>query len=151
MENRRTIMKLPNGYSFQKAKRALFLFAVAGLCLLGGAAILPAKEESHPPFFLPEERQLILEFFHGQSSRLPPGLAKRGGNLPPGLQKHLKRNGTLPPGLQKRLQPFPVDLEQRLPRIPEIWRRVVLGPHVILLDQRTSRILDLIENMIMSQ
>ena len=33
---------------------------------------------------------------------LPPGLAKRNGNLPPGLQKHLYRTGHLPPGLEKR-------------------------------------------------
>lgn len=39
----------------------------------------------------------------GQMQGLPPGLAKRGGNLPPGLQKHLMRHGQLPPGLQKRL------------------------------------------------
>ncbi len=34
---------------------------------------------------------------------LPPGLAKRNGNLPPGLQRHVERTGELPPGLQKRM------------------------------------------------
>lgn len=102
-----------------------------------------AKGRSHPPYFLHEERQIIQEFFSGYSRGLPPGLAKRGGNLPPGLQRQLRRNGILPPGLQKRLEPLPVDLERRLPDIPEIWRRVILGPHIILLDRRTSRILDL--------
>lgn len=139
--------QLLNRYPFQKVKRSLSLPIVV-LCLLAETPVLPAKEEGHPPSFLPEEQQIILEFFHRHSSGLPPGLAKRGVNLPPGLQKHLKRNGTLPPGLQKRLQPFPADLERRLPQIPEIWRRVVLGSHVILLDQRTSRILDIIENVV---
>lgn len=41
--------------------------------------------------------------FLGGFQGLPPGLAKRGGQLPPGLQKHLLRTGQLPPGLQKRL------------------------------------------------
>lgn len=40
--------------------------------------------------------------WYGNSNDLPPGLAKRNGNLPPGLQKHLDRTGHLPPGLEKR-------------------------------------------------
>ena len=115
-----------------------------GFCLLGSISVL-AKDKGHPASFLPEERQIIIEYFGSPSSGLPPGLAKRGGNLPPGLQKHLVRNGTLPPGLQKRLQPFPVELDRRLPRLPRIWVRVILGRHAILLERRTNRILDLIE------
>jgi hypothetical protein len=53
-------------------------------------------------------------------------LAKRGGKLPPGLQKQLDKNGRLPPGLQKRLEPVPADLNRRLPRLPEFWERVIL-------------------------
>ncbi len=34
---------------------------------------------------------------------LPPGLAKRDGHLPPGLQKHYERTGHLPPGLEKKI------------------------------------------------
>jgi hypothetical protein len=75
-------------------------------------------------------------------------LAKRGGNLPPGLQKQLERNGQLPPGLQKRLEPLPVDLDRRLPRLPEYWERVIVDRDVILLDRRTNRILDIIEDVI---
>ena len=68
--------------------------------------------------------------------------------LPPGLQKQLKRKGQLPPGLQKRLEPFPRDLEVRLPRVSEIGRGVILGRHVLLLDRRTERILDIIEDVV---
>ncbi len=119
------------------------VLAVLGSVLLGSFA-LHAKKKPRPVSFLPEERQIIIEFFHSQSTGLPPGLAKRGGDLPPGLQKHLVRNGTLPPGLQKRLQPFPVELERRLSRLPRLWVRVILGRHAILLERRTNRILDLI-------
>ena len=125
----------------------LLLSAVMGLCLMSKVNTLLGKEKDHPPYFLPDERKIIIEFFRDNQSGLPPGLAKRGGNLPPGLQKHLQKNGTLPPGLQKRLQPLPADLEKRLPGIPDIWGRVVLGRRVILLDRRTSRILDIIENV----
>lgn len=101
-----------------------------------------------PPYFLPEERAIIREYYYASRSRgLPPGLAKRGGNLPPGLQKQLQRNGKLPPGLQKRLEPIPVDLERQLPAIPEIWVRVILGGNILLLDRRSNLILDLIENV----
>jgi hypothetical protein len=79
---------------------------------------------------------------------LPPGLAKRGGNLPPGLQKKLERNGELPPGLQKRLEPLPEDLNRQLPSLPEFWERVIVERDVILIDRRTNRILDIIENVI---
>jgi hypothetical protein len=114
----------------------------------GGVPHGSAEVGGHPAAFLPEERQLIVTYFQGSPSGLPPGLAKRGGQLPPGLQKHLQRNGTLPPGLQKRLQPLPTTLEIQLPSLPDIWRRVILGPHVLLIDRRTNQILDVLENVL---
>jgi hypothetical protein len=59
-----------------------------------------------------------------------------------------KRDGQLPPTLQKRLEPLPVDLDRRLTRLPEYYQRVILEQDVILLDRRTNRILDIIENVI---
>jgi hypothetical protein len=94
------------------------------------------------------DREIIRDYYRDQYSNLPPGLAKRGGNLPPGLQKHLERDGTLPPGLQKRVTPFPVELERRLPPLPSIYRRVVLGQIAIILDRRTQRILDIIQDVL---
>jgi hypothetical protein len=129
--------------------RATLLF-VAFLCiyLLGVAAAL-ALDKDRPAHFLPEERKIIYEYYHrgSPSKGLPPGLAKKG-KLPPGLQKHLDKNGKLPPGLQKRLEPLPRDLEVQLPRLPEYWERVILQEHVVLIDRRTQRILDIIENVI---
>src|SRR5262245_40722967 len=94
------------------------------------------------------DREIIRDYFRNQQSNLPPGLAKRGGNLPPGLQKHLERDGTLPPGLQKRITPFPVDLDGRLPRLPTTYRRVLLGQIAIILDRRTQRIMDIIQDVL---
>lgn len=54
----------------------------------------------------------------------------------------------LPLGLQKRLEPLPVDLDRRLPRLPENWARVVVERDVVLLDRRTNRILDAIETVL---
>ena len=102
--------------------------------------------------FLPEERRIIEDYYRpdkkGKHKGLPPGLAKRGGNLPPGLQKKLERDGQLPPGLQKRLEPLPVDLDRKLTRLPDYYQRVIVERDVILLDRRTNRILDIIENVI---
>jgi hypothetical protein len=110
-----------------------------------------ALDKRHPAHFLPEERRIINEYYRRANTTkkgLPPGLAKRGGKLPPGLQKHLEKNGQLPPGLQKRLEPLPSALDGRLPSIPEYWERVLVERDVILLDRRTNRILDIIENVI---
>jgi len=124
----------------------VFSFFAAGfLCEYGSGLALDVNRPSH---FLPEERRAIEDYYRQGSKGLPPGLAKRGGKLPPGLQKHLDKNGQLPPGLQKRLEPLPVELDQRLPRLPEHWERVVLERDVILIDRRTNRILDIIENVI---
>lgn len=95
--------------------------------------------------FTVSDRRIISDYFRGGNSNLPPGLAKRGGNLPPGLQKQLARNGTLPPGLQKRLTPFPADLDRRLPRLPDIYRRGSIGDTVVIVDRRTQRIMDVVD------
>ena len=94
------------------------------------------------------DRDTIRDYYHDRNSNLPPGLAKRNGNLPPGLQKHLERDGTLPPGLQKRVQPFPEDLERRLPPLPDTYRRVTLGVDILILDRRTQRIVDIIHDIL---
>ena len=136
-----------------KGRRAFLLFASGmGAAFLEGWFLGTKVAASHREHFLPEEKRLIEQYYRsGKKSKakgLPPGLAKRGGNLPPGLQKKLERNGELPPGLQKRLEPLPDDLNRRLPSLPEYWERVILERDVILIDRRTNRILDIIENVI---
>jgi len=126
---------------------------MTALSVIPGGPVL-ALDTKRPERFLPEERHAIEAYYRRTNDKkkhkkgLPPGLAKRGGNLPPGLQKKLERDGQLPPGLQKRMEPLPVDLDRRLPRLPESWERVVVERDVILIDRRTNRILDIIENVI---
>jgi len=95
-----------------------------------------------------DHERTIRDFFGNQQNLqgLPPGLAKRD-QLPPGLQRHLERNGTLPPGLQKRLQPFPTTLELRLPRTPTGVRRGIVNGNVVVIEDRTSKILDIIRDV----
>lgn len=84
------------------------------------------------------DRRIIRDYFRNRYSNLPPGLAKRGGDLPPGLEKQIQRNGQLPPGLQKRVEPFPQDLVSQLPRVAERIRRVILGRRALMLDDRNT-------------
>lgn len=95
-----------------------------------------------------QDREIIHDYYYGNGNRgLPPGLAKRGGNLPPGLEKQLARNGTLPPGLQKRCQPFPVELERRLPPLPPDYSRVTIGANILIVNRKTNVIADVAFNV----
>jgi hypothetical protein len=128
-------------------RKALFTLIFLGLL----APVLQAqpkknknKDKDAAVIFQPDERRVIGDYF-SNTSNLPPGLAKRGGNLPPGLQKHIQRNGQLPPGLQKRLVAFPDDLNRRLPAIPSIFRRGLIGDRAVIYDPRSMMILDMID------
>ncbi|UCE88990.1 MAG: hypothetical protein JSW10_11890 [Pseudomonadota bacterium] len=77
----------------------------------------------------------------GKSKGMPPGLAKKD-RLPPGLEKQVQRNGTLPPGLEaKRL---PGDLERDLSPLPGGYVRVRVGADIVLMDERTRVVFDVI-------
>lgn len=103
------------------------------------------------PVFADRDREVIIKYFHGGASGLPPGLAKRGGNLPPGLERQLERNGTLPPGLQKKLQPFPVELERQLPPCPPAYQRAIIGAHVVVFNRSTRLIVDVMKDVVIGR
>jgi len=94
--------------------------------------------------FLGRDQELIREYVSGLSSgNLPPGLAKRGGALPPGLEKQLQKNGQLPPGLQKRLYAFPATLERRLAPLEPGFRRGFIEGRAVIYNEKTSVIVDI--------
>jgi hypothetical protein len=95
-----------------------------------------------------EERYYIVDWFHDLQNLkgLPPGLAKLE-HLPPGMQGQLQKNGKLPPGLEEKLEPLPPVLEASLPKLPTGHRRIVIGGNVILLDETTSFIVDIIPDV----
>ena len=78
---------------------------------------------------------------------LPPGLAKRE-RLPAGLERQLKKNGSLPPGLEKRVHPFPGELGKLLPELPKGIIRVVIGVDILLLDETSNTILDIVREVL---
>ncbi|MFQ5817274.1 MAG: hypothetical protein ACE5H2_04865 [Terriglobia bacterium] len=112
-----------------------------------GKAPKKGDKPAHVPGFGKDAPDKIRHWFRTHQSGLPPGLAKRE-QLPAGLQRHLEKNGTLPPGLQKKLQPLPRQLAVQLPKLPRGYRRYVLGGHVILVEKRTAKVVDIIRDVI---
>lgn len=92
--------------------------------------------------FSDHDRDEMRSWMVANQSHLPPGLAKKD-RLPPGLEKQLVVRGTLPPGLQKKIEPVPVELERRLPPPPPDCEHVVIGGHIVLMNRRTSIVLDI--------
>jgi len=128
-------------------KRRSFLVSLPGVALAGspqGKGKGQARKAQPAPGFLPEERGIILAYFQNPPSGLPPGLGKRGGDLPPGLEKQVRRKGQLPPGLQKRLAPFPPDLSARLAVLPADHERAILGHLAIVWNRRTGLVMDVL-------
>ncbi len=126
------------------SKRELLVFLLPMSLLAQGKGKSKGKGKAADIGFGADSR-VILDYFHPTGSGLPPGLAKRGGDLPPGLEKQLRRKGRLPPGLQKKLVAFPVDLEARLGPLCGGCRRATLGTWALLIQDATNVILDIID------
>lgn len=105
--------------------------------------VLPEAQQ----VFSVEERSKITNWFKANKSGLPPGLAKKE-KLPPGLARQLRERGKLPPGLQKKIQPLPPSLEKDMRILPTGYKRVVIAGNVVLMNERTAVIYDIIRNAI---
>ncbi|MBI3778637.1 MAG: hypothetical protein HY274_06970 [Gammaproteobacteria bacterium] len=88
----------------------------------------------------------------GHGKGMPPGLAKRGGNLPPGLAMRkslppgLARNDRLPNDIE--YEPLPRDLERQLPRLPSRdYVRVRVGTDLLILNKKTRVVLDVAQGL----
>jgi|TARA_R110002126_G_scaffold3263_1_gene18540 hypothetical protein len=79
---------------------------------------------------------------------MPPGLAKKE-DLPPGLARHITKNGRLPPGIEKR--DLPADLLSRLPSVKSGTKRLIIGHDIVLIDETTSIILDIMKNVVFGE
>ena len=99
------------------------------------------------PVFTTREETLVKKWFTENLEGLPPGLAKRE-QLPAGLERQLREKGKLPPGLEKKIQPLPAELERQLTRLPTGYRRVVIAGNVILMNETTGLIYEIIRNVI---
>ena len=143
----------------------LLITLIATSALIGGLAADPAFAKKGPKFKGPKatkqlekrvlkgtglgigggnvfgslERDLIRNFLGSPTGRKFKGRYK---GLPPGLAKQLRRNGTLPPGLRRNY--LPPGLSSRLPGLPPGQARVLVGNDVLLIQQATGLILDIL-------
>jgi hypothetical protein len=127
---------------------SLFLFSLS--IALGSQGQSQGRAQNREVRESPNQVERIIRDWFGNSHNLeglPPGLAKRD-RLPPGLQRQLDRNGRLPPGLEKRIHDLPEDLVLRLPRLPDHRRWIYLAGNVILLDETSSTILEIVEGVL---
>jgi hypothetical protein len=100
---------------------------------------LPVRE----PAFTEREITLIQDWFRTNRNNLPEWLAK-SNSVPADLEKQLEKKATVPSGLQSSLQPLPDALEKQLMPLPVGFRRVVVGGNVILINQVTRSIVDIV-------
>ncbi len=100
------------------------------------------------------DRRLISDYYRsGNAKGMPPGLAKRGDHLPPGLAKREQ----LPPGLAKRDrlpphihgEPLPPELEGRLSPLPSAYVRIRVGRDIVLMDHHTRVMVDIAYGLVL--
>jgi len=133
--------------------KAFIIFGVLLSVLLAGCATTPTVESGGIEIetedmravivFSDSDRARIRDHYGktGKSKTMPPGLAKKN-ELPPGLQKHIDKNGKLPPGLEgRRLAPV---LERTLSPLPSGFVRLQVGGDIVLLNEKTRVVLDVI-------
>lgn len=91
------------------------------------------------------ERRLIGDYFRATpTAALPPGLARQN-KLPPGIARQIQRGQRLPDDIV--LVPLPDDLLHRLPPYRGA-QPVVVGGDVVLIQEGTRLILDILENVL---
>lgn len=93
--------------------------------------------------FSDSDRTKIRHYYTGgrKTGSLPPGLAKKK-DLPPGLEKHIEKYGELPPGL--RGNRLPPELDRTLSRLPDGYVRLKVGTDVVLMNEKTRMIFDVV-------
>lgn len=115
--------------------------------LTSGRVIIGDDNFSISLGFSNRDRDVIRNYYarsHKQKKwkRTPPGLAKRGRNLPSGLAKR----DTLPPGLQGR--GLPSSLESRLSTLPGGYIRVVVGADIVIMNTKTRLVMDIYRDVV---
>jgi len=130
---------------------AIALSAMLAACTVNpnverGTIAVEDKNFRSSLIFSAYDREKII--YHYKKDReqqgMPPGLAKKQ-ELPPGLQKHIKKHGKLPPGLEARR--LPESLERTLDRLPEGYVRMKVGGDVVLMDEKTRVVFDVVWNV----
>lgn len=108
-----------------------------------GTIAIETEDMSAVIVFSDSDRGKIRHYYENikKTKTVPPGLAKKQ-ELPPGLQKHVVKHGELPPGLEGRR--LPQGLEGTLSHLPAGFVRFRVEGDVVLLNEKTRVVLDVI-------
>lgn len=100
------------------------------------------KDRETEVVFVDHDRVVMREWYveRKHKGKLPKGFDR----LPPGLERQLVIRGELTPELRDRIEPCPEDLEERLPPPPPDYAHVVIGGHIVLLNRKTSVVMDIL-------
>ena len=111
-----------------------------------GQAQPPAKKARAK--FRTDDRHAVQAFYAQHPGALPPGLAKKG-KVPPGHAKRMHRINVaqvVTPEIEVHLLPLPHALEIQLPPPPHSVIRRILGRDLIMIDQHTHKVLDVLRD-----
>jgi hypothetical protein len=115
----------------------LFAFALLTGCETFpdyGGVVIQDEDVRVKVEFGERDRRLIRQHYAGKH--------KKHKKTPPGLQKQLVKRGELPPGLQGR--GLPHNLERQLSPLPGGYVRMKVGGDVIILNEKTRVVADII-------
>jgi hypothetical protein len=104
----------------------------------GGPAAETVSVRVPAPAFTALERQLIANYFLRHDGHLT--------ELPAALRRQLVTKGRLPAGVARKA--LPDDLAARLAPPPDGLDRVVVGPDVLLLDNGSGVIVDILRDVV---
>jgi hypothetical protein len=108
-----------------------------------GAVVVESEDFRAAIVFGDSDRRKIRHYYKNRykTKKLPPGLAKKHESHP-GLRNHIRKYRELPPGIQGKK--LPVDLRRTLQPIPEGNVRIRVGGDILLMNERTRYVLDVI-------
>lgn len=118
-------------------KRNSFLASTAAVLAMSlpvfvGNSFARDHDKDHPRFE-DRDREAVHGWFTEHRDHLPAGLRERD-RLPSELESRLQVGVVLDSDLRHRIHPVPVDLLDRLLPCPKHYRYVVIGAHIVVID-----------------
>jgi hypothetical protein len=105
------------------------------------------KWERDPIPFSVRDRNTIRNYYRSADPKLASRLTKQNSLVSPAVRKPLQRNGIIPVGLQRLVEPLPTELERSLQPLDSSYSRGMIGHDVVIMENRTQRIMDIIRNV----
>jgi Ni/Co efflux regulator RcnB len=88
------------------------------------------------------DRDEMNDWYEHHRGNLPPGLAKKD-RLPPGWEKKMAVHQVMPAEYREYVRSAPVEIVRVLPPPPPDCEHVVVGGHIVLMNRKTSVVLDI--------